>query len=228
MRGYANSKWETQGGGGRVPNPLWHRDDVSSSFEVLPAIRLNPRVKVNFILFRSFKRQGGKTKQMLVCSKYRNTWEYTGNVVKVFFSIRSTKGNVRQWKETDFGTRRNRSSCQTSSEERNTRMGGAIHLPTGAVLRSGKFTGFSATQPWRPDIQARDVAVVRRSLGTLSNENGEGDGDLRLSGKIQIIICASLMGKSLTFCVRPRRVTSHFDVGWKRVYSCLPSLRSKR
>ena len=228
MRGYANSKWETQGGGGEVQNPLWHRDDVSSSFEVLPAIRLNPRVKVNFILFRSFKPQGGKTKQMLVCSKYRNTWEYTGNVVKVFFSIRSTKGNVRQWKETDFGTRRNRSSCQTSSKERNIRMGGTIHLPTGAVLRSGKFTGFSPTQPWSPDIQARYAAVVRRWLGTLSNENGEGDGDLRLSGKIQIIICAWLAGKSLTFCVRPRRETSHFDVGWKRVYSFLPSLRSKR
>ena len=98
-----------RGGGG--PNPLWHLDDVSSSFEVLPAIRLNPRVQVNFILFRSFKPQGWKTKQMLVCSRYRNTWEYTGNVIKVFFSIRSTKGNVRQWKETDFGTRRNRSSC---------------------------------------------------------------------------------------------------------------------
>ena len=102
---------EKRRGGGGGPNPLWHRDDVSSSFEVLPAIRLNPRVQVNFILFRSFKPQGWKTKQMLVCSKYRNTWEYTGNVVKVFFSIRSTKGNVRQWKETDFGTRRNRSSC---------------------------------------------------------------------------------------------------------------------
>ena len=47
-------------------------------------------------------------------------------------------------------------------------------------------------------------------LGTLSNENGDGDGDRRLSGKIQMIICAWLAGKSLTFCVRPRRETWHW------------------
>ena len=45
-------------------------------------------------------------------------------------------------------------------------------------------------------------------IGTLSNENGDGNGDRRLSGKIQIIICAWLAGKCLTFCVRPR---SEFD-----------------
>ena len=52
-------------------------------------------------------------------------------------------------------------------------------------------------------------SVLFHSLGTLSNENGDGDGDRRLSGKIQIIICAWLVGKSLTFCVRPdvKRVT---------------------
>ena len=33
-------------------------------------------------------------------------------------------------------------------------------------------------------------SVLFHSLGTLSNENGDGDGDRRLSGKIQIIICA--------------------------------------
>ena len=56
-------------------------------------------------------------------------------------------------------------------------------------------------------------ACLRPLLVTLSNENGDGDGDRRLSGKIQIIICARLAGKSLTFCVRPRRETNHFDVG---------------
>ena len=71
-------------------------------------------------------------------------------------------------------------------------------------------------------------SVLFHSLGTLSNENGDGDGDCGLSGKIQIIICAWLAGKSLTFCVRPRRETSHFDVGWKREYSFSPSLLSKR
>ena len=44
-----------------------------------------------------------KIKQLLVCSKHQNTWEDTGNVVKVFFSIQSKK-NVRQWKETEFST----------------------------------------------------------------------------------------------------------------------------
>ena len=33
---------------------------------------------------------------------YQNTWEDTGNVVKVFFSIQGKKKNVRQWKETEF------------------------------------------------------------------------------------------------------------------------------
>ena len=45
-----------------------------------------------------------KIKQLLVCSKHQNTWEDTGNVVKVFFSIQSKKKNVRQWKETEFST----------------------------------------------------------------------------------------------------------------------------
>ena len=45
-----------------------------------------------------------KIKQLLVCSKHQNTWEDTGNVVKVFFSIQSKKKNVRQWKETKFST----------------------------------------------------------------------------------------------------------------------------
>ena len=45
-----------------------------------------------------------KIKQLVVCSKHQNTWEDTGNVVKVFFSIQSKKKNVRQWKETEFPT----------------------------------------------------------------------------------------------------------------------------
>ena len=45
-----------------------------------------------------------KIKQLLVCSKHQNTWEDTGNIVKVFFSIQSKKKNVRQWKETVFST----------------------------------------------------------------------------------------------------------------------------
>ena len=45
-----------------------------------------------------------KIKQLVVCSKHQNTWEDTGNVVKVFFSIQSKKKNVRQWKETEFST----------------------------------------------------------------------------------------------------------------------------
>ena len=43
-----------------------------------------------------------KIKQLLVCSKHQNTWEDTGNVVKVFFSIQSKMKNLRQWKETEF------------------------------------------------------------------------------------------------------------------------------
>ena len=45
-----------------------------------------------------------KIKQLVVCSKHQNTWEDTGNVVKVFFSIQSKKKNVRQRKETEFST----------------------------------------------------------------------------------------------------------------------------
>ena len=45
-----------------------------------------------------------KIKQLVVCSKHQNTWEDTGKVVKVFFSIHSKKKNVRQWKETEFST----------------------------------------------------------------------------------------------------------------------------
>ena len=45
-----------------------------------------------------------KIKQLLVCSKHQNTWEDTGYVVKVFFSIQSKKKNVRQWKKTEFST----------------------------------------------------------------------------------------------------------------------------
>ena len=44
------------------------------------------------------------TVKLVVCSKHQNTWEDTGNVVKVFFSIQSKKKNVRQWKETEFST----------------------------------------------------------------------------------------------------------------------------
>ena len=43
-----------------------------------------------------------KIKQLVVCSKHQNTWEDTGNVVKVFFSIQSKMKNVRQWKATEF------------------------------------------------------------------------------------------------------------------------------
>ena len=43
-----------------------------------------------------------KIKQLLVRSKHQNTWKYTGNVVKLFFSIQSKMKNVRQWKETEF------------------------------------------------------------------------------------------------------------------------------
>ena len=35
-----------------------------------------------------------KIKQLLACSKHENTWEDTGNVIKVFFSIQSKKRNV--------------------------------------------------------------------------------------------------------------------------------------
>ena len=45
-----------------------------------------------------------KIKQLVVCSKHQNTWEDTGNVVKVFFSIQSKKKNVRQRKKTEFST----------------------------------------------------------------------------------------------------------------------------
>ena len=37
---------------------------------------------------------------------------------------------------------------------------------------------------------AEKNCIQFHSLGTLSNENGDGDGDRGLSGKIQIIICA--------------------------------------
>ena len=36
-----------------------------------------------------------KIKQLGICSKHRNTWEDTGNVIKAFFSIQSKKKNVR-------------------------------------------------------------------------------------------------------------------------------------
>ena len=45
-----------------------------------------------------------KIKQLVVCSKHQNTWEDTGNVVKVFFSIQGKKKNVRQRKKTEFST----------------------------------------------------------------------------------------------------------------------------
>ena len=45
-----------------------------------------------------------KIKQLLICSKHQNTWEDTGNIVKVFFSIQSKKKNVRRGKETEFTT----------------------------------------------------------------------------------------------------------------------------
>ena len=45
-----------------------------------------------------------KIKQLVVCSKHQNTWEDTGNVEKVFFSIQNKNENVRQWEETEFST----------------------------------------------------------------------------------------------------------------------------
>ena len=45
-----------------------------------------------------------KIKQLMVCSKHQNTWEDTGNVVKVFFSIESKRKNERQWNETEIST----------------------------------------------------------------------------------------------------------------------------
>ena len=54
--------------------------------------------------FGYFSRDLEKIKQLVVFSKHQNTWEDTGNVVKVFFSIQSKKKNVRRWKETEFST----------------------------------------------------------------------------------------------------------------------------
>ena len=45
-----------------------------------------------------------KIKQLVVCFKRQNTWEDTGDVVKVFFSIQSKKKNVRQRKKTELST----------------------------------------------------------------------------------------------------------------------------
>ena len=71
----------------------------------------------------------------------------------------------------DFGTRRNRSSCQTSSGERNTWTGGTTPLPTGAVLRSGECTGSSTAQPLSPDIQAQEGCSGSRSLSHSRREH---------------------------------------------------------
>ena len=52
--------------------------------------------------FRYFSPDLEKIKQLLVCSKHRNTWEDTGNVVKLFCSIQRKIKNARQYKETEF------------------------------------------------------------------------------------------------------------------------------
>ena len=54
----------------------------------------------DWIGFGYFSSDLEKMKQLLVCPKHQNTWEDTGNVVKVFFSIQSKMKNLRQWKET--------------------------------------------------------------------------------------------------------------------------------
>ena len=56
----------------------------------------------DWIGFGYFSSDLEKMKQLLVCPKHQNTWEDTGNVVKVFFSIQSKMKNLRQWKETEF------------------------------------------------------------------------------------------------------------------------------
>ena len=79
------------------------------------------------------------------------------------------RGTKLQWMDNwirgrpDFGTRRNRSRCQTSSGEKNTRTGSTTPLPTGAFLRSGECTDPSATQPRSPDIQAQEGCSGSRS-----------------------------------------------------------------
>ena len=73
-----------------------------------------------------------KIKQLVVCSKHQNTWEDTGNVVKVFFSIQSKKKNVRQWKETEFSTPF------------------VVKAATSLFLNSLKFTwSHEQIKPWR-------------------------------------------------------------------------------
>ena len=69
------------------------------SFEVLPAIQRNPRVQVKFVLVRSFGPDMEKIKQLLECSKHRNTFGNIGNAVKVLVGTQKTRDNVRQWKK---------------------------------------------------------------------------------------------------------------------------------
>ena len=59
----------------------------------------------------------------------------------------------------------------------------------------------------------------KSSLGTLSNDNADGDGNATRSGKSQKVHCAWLAGNRLTFCVRARRERSSFRVVWKREFS---------
>ena len=73
-----------------------------------------------------------KIKQLVVCSKHQNTWEDTGNVVKVLFSIQSKKKNARQWKETEFSTPF------------------VVKAATSLLLNSLKFTwSHEQIKPWR-------------------------------------------------------------------------------
>ena len=73
-----------------------------------------------------------KKKKLVVCSKHQNTWEDTGNVVKVLFSIQSKKKNARQWKETEFSTPF------------------VVKAATSLFLNSLKFTwSHEQIKPWR-------------------------------------------------------------------------------
>ena len=66
------------------------------SLKALPAIQRNPQVQVNFVSFGSLSPQNGKKKQILVCSKHRNTLGNIGNAVKVIVGTQSARENVRQ------------------------------------------------------------------------------------------------------------------------------------
>ena len=99
-------------------------------------------------------------------------------------------------RRSDFGTRRNRLSCQTSSGERNIRTGSTTPLPTGAVLRSGECKGSSATQPRGPEIQAQEGCSGSRSL---SHSRREHWCWLEIFRNTELIYWTNFLSRSLNF-----------------------------